>query len=133
MAIKNDLKFLKDRAKAFGDSGAWLLIIVGLLLFVARVPFAPGGWINLPVAVTVFQTAGLMFTIAGLQIMISRLVWPGISVSRLAAAVVDPQGNQSPLAAAVMLAGLFIYNGVTTIAFVTWLASAMGAGIAAAG
>lgn len=141
MALKNDLTFLKNRAKAFGDSGAWLLIIVGMVLFIARMPFAPGGWLNLPVAVTVFQTAGLMFTIAGLQIMISRLVWPGISVSRLAAQVVGdvpPQSAldgpaRSPLAAAVMLAGLFVYNGVTTIAFVTWLASAMGAGIAAAG
>jgi hypothetical protein len=133
MAHKDDLKFLMNRAKAFGDSGAWLLIIVGLLLFVARVPFAPGGVINLPVAVTVFQTAGLMFTIAGLQIMISRLVWPNISVSRLMNSILDPDEGQSPLASAVMLAGLFIYNGVTTIAFVTWLASAMGAGIAAAG
>lgn len=133
MALKNDLTFLKNRAKAFGDSGAWLCIIVGLLLFVSRIPFAPGGFINLPVAVTVFQTAGLMFTIAGLQIMVSRLVWPTISVSGLIAIVVTPEGDQSPLSAALILAGLFIYNGVTTIAFVTWLASAMGAGIASAG
>lgn len=130
MALKTDWKNFLTRAKAFGDSGAWLLIVVGLLLFCARLPFTPGGLINLPVAVTVFQTAGLMFAIAGLQIMISRLVWPGISVGTLIRVISD-RGEPSTMPEALLLFGLFVYNGLTTVAFVLWLSTALGAGLSA--
>lgn len=131
MALKTDLSNFLTRAKAFGDSGAWLCILVGLLLFCARLPFTAGGLINLPVAVTVFQTAGLMFAIAGLQIMISRLVWPGISVGLLLKAVYTGDGTPPSTPAALILFGLFIYNGLTTVAFVLWLTTALGAGLSA--
>lgn len=129
MAHKADLIFLKNRAKAFGDTGAWLLILVGVLLFASRLTFTPTGFVNLPVVVTILQTAGLMFAIAGLQIMISRLVWPGISVTKLITQAGDGAGDS--VAAALVLAGLFLYNGLTTVAFVLWLSSALGAGLGA--
>lgn len=143
-----------ERLKAFLDTGAWSLVLIGLILFVARIPLAPGGFINLPVAATVVQTAGLMFTIAGLQIFVSKMVWPDLSFTALIAALNVPQlviqptigiqvqgeaqaelfddgPRHSPLSAAIILAGLMVYNGLSTIAFVWWLSSAMGAQLGA--
>lgn len=117
------LKF--PRLNALYDPGAWTLIAVGLILFLIRIPM-PGTWfINLPMAVTIIQTAGLVFTIAGLQILVSRLVWPGISVSRLIDAVQSDSGPSST-ASGLTLLGLLIYNGLTTIAIVIWLLYSLG-------
>lgn len=129
MSHKADFLFLKNRLKAFGDTGAWTLIMVGVLLFASRLPFQASGFVNMPVVVTVLQTAGLMFAIAGLQIMISRLVWPGISVTDL----IDQagKGEGDSVGAGLVLFGLFAYNGMTTIAFVLWLSGALGAGLGA--
>lgn len=120
------IKYGKDRLRAFIDGGAWMLIVVGLILFCLRIAFEPGGFLNLPVAVTVLQTAGLMFTIAGLQIIISRIVWPALSVTDTLNAA--KEGNTP---AGLVLLGLFLYNGITTVAFVMWLSSALGAGLGA--
>lgn len=105
------------------DSGAWTLIVLGLILFLVRIPM-PDTWIiNLPMAITIVQTAGLIFTIAGLQILVSRLVWPGISVSTLVTSV---QSDQPSTASGLTLLGLFVYNGLTTIAIVIWLLYSLG-------
>lgn len=105
------------------DAGAWTLIVLGLILFLVRIPM-PDTWIiNLPMAITIVQTAGLIFTIAGLQILVSRLVWPGISVSTLVTAV---QSDQPSTASGLTLLGLFVYNGLTTIAIVIWLLYSLG-------
>lgn len=105
------------------DAGAWTLIIMGMILFLVRIPM-PSNWIiNLPMAITIIQTAGLIFTIAGLQILVSRLVWPGISVSKLVESV---QSENPSIASGLTLMGLLIYNGLTTIAIVIWLLYSLG-------
>lgn len=121
------MNHMKQRLTAFLDSGAWLLIAIGLVLFVSRIPLASVGFVNFPLAVTIMQTAGLMFTIAGVQILISMLVWPGISFTELTNAAIK---DRDP-APALVLFGLFAYNGLSTVAFVLWLSSAMGAGLGA--
>lgn len=105
------------------DSGAWTLIVLGLILFLVRIPMPETWIINLPMAITIVQTAGLIFTIAGLQILVSRLVWPGISVSTLVTSV---QSDQPSTASGLTLLGLFVYNGLTTIAIVIWLLYSLG-------
>lgn len=113
------------RLNALRDSGAWTLIVLGLILFLIRIPM-PSGWlINLPLAVTVIQTAGLVFAIAGLQILVSKLVWPGISVSTLVNTV-QSEDSTSSTASGLTLLGLLIYNGLTTIAIVIWLLYSLG-------
>jgi hypothetical protein len=110
------------RLRALQDPAAWTLITVGLVLFLLRIPM-PNTWIiNLPLAITIMQTAGLIFTIAGLQILVSKLVWSSISVSKL---ISDIQENNS-IASAITLMGLLVYNGVTTIAMVLWLLYSLG-------
>ncbi len=110
------------RLASLKDPGAWTLIVVGLILFLIRVPM-PDNWIiNLPLAITIMQTAGLIFTIAGIQILVSRLVWPKISVTTLIDAVQDKNST----AAGITMLGLFVYNGLTTIALVIWLLYSLG-------
>ncbi len=110
------------RLTSLKDPGAWTLIVVGLILFLIRVPM-PDNWIiNLPLAITIMQTAGLIFTIAGIQILVSRLVWPKISVTTLIDAVQDKNST----AAGITMLGLFVYNGLTTIALVIWLLYSLG-------
>ena len=97
------------RLTSLKDPGAWTLIV--------------DNWIiNLPLAITIMQTAGLIFTIAGIQILVSRLVWPKISVTTLIDAVQDKNST----AAGITMLGLFVYNGLTTIALVIWLLYSLG-------
>lgn len=114
------------RFKALFNSGAWILIVLGLFLFSVQTPFAAGGWINLPVAATVFQTAGLVFMLFGLQIIASIIVWPQVDMGRLLTEAMT--GNR---AAANVLLGLMIFNGLSMIALVLWLSGALGAGVVA--
>lgn len=102
------------------------MILVGLFLFAARVPATSDLFVNLPLVLTVIQTAGLIFFISGVQIINSRLVWPGMRWSYL----VQAATTGSTSAGLTMLA-LLIYNGLTTIAVVWWLTSAFGAGLSA--
>jgi hypothetical protein len=112
------------RFRALFNSGAWLLIGIGLLLFTMRIPLSNEGFITLPVAVTVFQTAGLVFCLFGFQIMASLIVWPSINLGELV-----KQSTQGNVAAAMVVLGLMIFNGLSIIAFVLWLAGALGAGV----
>lgn len=114
------------RIRAIGDSGAWLLIVLGMLLFSLRVEFAPGGWVNLPVMFTVIQAAGLIFAIAGLQLIASMLFWPGVRVGALMHEV--HLGN---ISAGMAICGLFIFNGLGIVATVLWVSASLGAGIGA--
>lgn len=115
--------FDTPRLRALKDPGAWTLIVVGLLLFLTRLPM-PNNWvINLPLAVTIMQTAGLMFTLAGLQILVSKMVWPNISVMRLIDSV---HTSRDPRSSSLVLLGLFVYNGLTTIALVIWVLYSLG-------
>ena len=117
---------LHKRYKPFINLSAWILIFVGLILFSLRVQFQPGGWINLPIAFTVFQTAGLMFALFGLQLMASLSLWPDINVRMLMLDVL--KGN---VAAGLVLLGLLLFNGISLVAIALWLTSALGAGIGA--
>lgn len=118
------------RLRALKDPGAWTLITVGLVLFLLRVPMPSTWFVNLPLAVTIAQTAGLVFTIAGLQILVSKLVWPNISVSRLIQTV---QGSGDPISSGIVMFGLLVYNGLTTIAVVIWLLYSLGLSAPAGG
>lgn len=120
------MKTFFARLRAIGDSGAWLLIVMGMLLFSLRVEFAPGGWVNLPVMFTVIQAAGLIFAIAGLQLIASMLFWPGVRVGPLMDEV-----HKGSVAAGVSILGLFIFNGLGIIATVMWVSASLGAGITA--
>lgn len=111
------------RLKALKDPGAWTLITVGLILFLLRFPMPSTWFINLPLAITIMQTAGLVFTIAGLQILVSKMVWPNISVARL---IQNVQGSGEPTPSSLVMLGLLIYNGLTTIAIVIWLLYSLG-------
>lgn len=110
------------RLRALKDPGAWTLITVGLILFLLRLPMPNTWFVNLPLAVTIMQTAGLIFTIAGLQILVSKLVWPNISVAKL----VQKANEENSVASSLILFGLFVYNGLTTIAIVVWLLYSLG-------
>lgn len=124
--MKASLAFFGKRAFALLDSGAWLLIALGLLMFAARIPLTTMGFVNLPVAMTVLQTAGLMFTIAGIQVMISMLVWPSLKFGELCTQAI----REKSVASALIILGLMVFNGLATVAFVLWLASAMGGQVA---
>lgn len=118
------------RLKALKDAGAWTLITVGLILFLIRFPMPNTWFINLPLAITIIQTAGLVFTIAGLQILVSKMVWPNISVARLIQSV---QSSGEPIPSSLVMLGLLIYNGLTTIAVVIWLLYSLGLSAQAGG
>lgn len=115
-----------SRLKAFIDLNALILIFAGLFTFSLRIQFTPGGFVNLPVAFTIFQTAGLMMFLAGVQLIISRLLWPSISFTALLQKV-----DNNELASAVVLLGIFVFNGLGLIGTTIWLSLALGAGISA--
>lgn len=116
------------RLRAILNLDAWVMILIGLVLFGACTPLqASAGGVNLPLLATVLQLSGFMFTMAGLQVMLSLLVWPQVSVAELLQHAVQ----QGDFAAGVILLGLFIYNGLCMIAFVLWVgATAFGVGVA---
>lgn len=119
-------KFLTSRFRAFSNFEAWFMIVVGLVLFTMRVPFDDKGWVHLPMAVTVFQTAGLMFMLCGLQIFISILMWPNVRLKELL-----EQAEHGHLSAGVAAAGLMLFNGLSLVAQVIWLIYGTGARIGA--
>lgn len=115
------LKSIAKRLRAFWDPSAWFLIVLGLFIFSLRIPLPADGLINLPMAFTVFQTAGLMFALYGMQLMASMAVWPDLSFRELLKGVAD--GNS---AAGRLLLGLLIFNGLGTIGLCYWITSALG-------
>lgn len=117
------------RLAALFDLNAWAMILLGLVLFASRVQLTNLGWVNLPVAFTVLQTAGLMFCLFGLQIMASCIFWPSIKVSKLLEEVEMHRNT----AAGLVILGLLTFNGLATIGFAIWLTSALGAGVGSGG
>jgi hypothetical protein len=107
--------FVKGLA-AFFSPLAWVLIIVGSMLLSSRLPTS-SGWINLPELVTVLQLAGGIFVLCGFGMISSQVFWPQVSTGELMMQV--RSGNT---AAAVVLAGLKVFNGMALIAFAVWLA-----------
>lgn len=109
-----------SRYRAFADSGAWVLVILGVVLFSLRTPFSSGGFVNLPEVATVLQGLGLVFTFAGLSIMVSILMFPQISIGVLWRQVI-----QENVAAAIALVGILLFNGMLILACVTWATQAL--------
>lgn len=113
--------FLK-RIRAFWDPSAWILIAIGIATFSVRVTLPDTPWVNLPAAITVFQTGGLVFALYGIQMMVSMAMWPDLNYTHLLQEVFESK-NQ---AAGQLLLGLFIFNGLGTIGFCYWVTSALG-------
>lgn len=120
------MKHLKYRLTALFNSGAWLLIVIGLALFTLRIPMPAEGFVNWPVAATVFQTAGLMNMLFGFQVGASMIIWPQVDLGELIRQAMA--GNR---AAGHVVLGLMIFNGLCMIAFTIWLTGALGAGVTA--
>ncbi len=121
---------LKSIAKrmwfAFGHLDAWVLVLLGLGMFTARIPLPPDTFFNLPHAATVVQTAGLMFAMFGFQLMASMFMWPSVSFIRCVDQAIG--GNS---AAGYVVAGLLIFNGLCMVAFTLWLTGAFNLGVGA--
>jgi len=108
------------------DKNAWLLILFGSLLFGARIPLPADSFINLPFLETAIQICGGMLILSGVALISGRLFWREASTTSLYAMV--EQGN---VAAAVVLAGLKVFNGLAIIGFAIWLALSFGSGVSA--
>jgi hypothetical protein len=109
--------------RAYLNGTAWTLMLLGLALFAMRLPVPEGILFNFPQIVTIVQTAGLVFFLFGLQIIVSIAFWPDVDVGALMNAVL----REDSKSAALSLMGLFIFNGLTFIGCVMWLTSAIGA------
>jgi len=111
---------------AFAHPEAWILIILGMTMFSIHTPLADTALVNFPYAATVFQTAGLMFSVFGFQIMASLFMWPTLSFPALLRAI----GEDKNVAAGLAVMGLLVFNGLCMIAFTVWLSGtlSMGAG-----
>jgi hypothetical protein len=109
--------------RAYLNGTAWALMLLGLALFSLRLPVPEGLFFNLPQIVTIVQTAGLVFFLFGLQIVVSISFWPDINVG----ALIDSVVKEDSKASAIVLLGLFIFNGLTFLGCVLWLTSAIGA------
>lgn len=120
--FKGFIEFSAQRLRALVNFQAWFLIVLGLILFTLRTPLPDLGWINLPIAVSAFQTAGLMFMLCGLQIMISLLVWPNVDLPDLL-----ERAEGGNVASGLAVLGLFVFNGLLLVSSVTWLTYAVGA------
>jgi hypothetical protein len=106
---------------AFLHTDAWIMVALGLIMFSSRIPLPGDMWLNLPHAATVIQTAGLMFAIWGFQIMGSIFMWPTFKVGP----ILD-KACAGELSASILIFGLLVFNGLSTVAFTIWLGGALG-------
>lgn len=114
-------KFLKVFAPLF-DLYAWLMLLVGSVLFSARIPLPTESYVNLPVLETLLQITGGLFVICGFSLIVSRLFW------RIKYDVLQVQVLQGNVAAGILLAGLKIFNGLVVLGCAVWLALAFTGG-----
>jgi hypothetical protein len=114
------MKKLLNLIRPFWNPSAWVLIFVGAILFAGRVSMPPEASANLPELATFIELVGGLLILTGFQIMASMLFWPETKTVELTASAM--QGN---LAAAVLLAGLKVFNGLSLIAFAIWMALAL--------
>jgi hypothetical protein len=117
--------------RAFGNPEAWILVLIGLLMFSVRTPLPDSSFINLPFAATVIQTAGLMFALFGFQIMASMLMWPTLSFPGMIKLATDPYQNGASTGAALIIFGLLVFNGLCMVAFTIWLSGSLSIGAGA--
>lgn len=110
--------------KPFWNPSAWVMIFVGALLFMMRVQFQPEGFVNLPELATLIELVGGLFIITGFQVMVSMLFWPATIVDNL----MNKVAFDNNVAAAVVLCGLKVFNGLSLIAFAIWLALSLNGG-----
>jgi hypothetical protein len=106
------------------NPAAWFMIVLGSILFMARIQFSEDGWINLPELATLIELVGGLFIITGFQIMVSMLFWPDTNVQALLGWV--QRGNQ---AAALVILGIKVFNGLSVIGFAIWLALSLNGGL----
>lgn len=109
------------------DLHAWVFIAIGILAFASHFPLEDTYLVNFPAAVTVLQTAGLMFSIFGIQMLGSQIFWPQLSMSVLMTEVIEENNT----AAGLVIFGLLVFNGLSVIGFAIWLTHALGAGVSA--
>lgn len=105
--------------KAFFNPSAWVLVLMGLIMFSSRIPVPADGWINMPFVVSLVQTMGLMFTLFGFQTMASLFIWPHLKFGEM---VILAKGGNAACGMIVM--GLLIFNGLCMVAFTLWTSSA---------
>lgn len=117
-------RIFNDFLKPLFDPAAWLMICLGSVLFAGRLPVAADHWANLPVLVTLLQIAGGIFIICGFALVNSRLFWTKLKYDSLMSMI--RSGN---LAAAYVLCGLKIFNGLSIIGFAIWLALGFNGGV----
>lgn len=101
------------------DVYAWMMVIIGGVMFCAEVPMEHNRFVNLPVLVTLLQITGGIFIICGFSLIVTRLFWSKARYDDLHNSVL--RGN---VAAAVMLAGIKMFAGLTILACAVWLAFA---------
>lgn len=111
-----------QRLKSLLDPSAALLLLIGCLLFGARIALPTDTFINLPQLETTVQLCGALLILAAFAIVISRLFWPGTPAAEL---MDEVRGGN--VAAGIVLAGLKIFNGLSIIGFALLLASLYGA------
>lgn len=109
---------------ALVNPDAWLLLGLGALLFAMRTPVSPLHALNLPLLLAMVQMAGFMFVVAGLQIMLSILVWPEIELRVLLGGM-----YRGSMPHALVLLGLLLFNGLSMVAFVLWIGGTFGAAL----
>ena len=112
--------------RAIFDKSALTLIFIGGLLFAGHVPLDDGAYVNLPFLETAIQTCGGMLILSGFALISGRLFWPDTLTKDLMLQV-----NAGNIAAAIVLAGLKIFNGLSIIGFAIWFALAFSAGVSA--
>ena len=110
--------------KPLYNPAAWAMLIIGCALFVLRVPLANSAFLNLPELATLIELVGGLFIITGFQVMVSMLFWPNTAVDSLMSQV-----TMDNVAAAVVLLGLKIFNGLCVIGFAIWLALSLNGGV----
>jgi hypothetical protein len=100
----------KARAKILFDKSAWLLIA----------PVVAGIYaIDPALAKTLGQWSIIALAFAGLSIIISRLIFPHISIQELA----DSARDDKNIAAAIVSASLILFVSVVMLSVVLWAKS----------
>lgn len=96
----------QSRFFALFDSGAWMLMFPAAALLY---------WLDAPMVTTVVQWLLIAPIMAGLTIMVSRIIFPQVSIAWLVSEV--SLGNR---AAGTLAAALVLFVGIVFLALVIW-------------
>lgn len=102
----NFLNSLRIRVAALLDKSAWLLIVPALLVLF----FIDAGMVK-----TLIQWSAYGLVLAGVAVVVSRIVFPQIDLTRLVAEV-----HLENRAAATLAAALVIFVGLLMLSLVIW-------------